>query len=275
MSSVRKPVVAGKFYPAEREALREQVAGLLGGAPSSEAFGERARPRAVMVPHAGYVYSGRCAAEVFRSLELPQSVLLLGPNHTGRGADFSAAPEDYWLTPLGSVAIDRALLDAIAARFPDLRPDASAHRGEHSLEVQVPFLQALRQDVRVAPIAIGTHDPARLAAFGDALAEVIGAWEEAPLLVISSDMTHYEPAEEARVKDEQALAALESLDPRALLEVVSRERITMCGVAPAAAALVALRRLGAERGLVRAYTHSGIVTGDDRDVVAYAGVTFD
>jgi hypothetical protein len=268
MTSVRQPIVAGKFYPADPRRL----AALL-----DELFAERPETvdaLAVMVPHAGYVYSGGCAAQTFARVQPAERVLLLGPNHTGRGVAVAAAEEDVWHTPLGNVPVDRELVDALVAGGVGVERDSRAHRGEHSLEVQLPFLQRLAPDVRVAPIAVGETRLDELLRLGRAMAAAIEASQPRPLIVVSSDMTHYESATSAREKDELALARLEALDPSGLHEVVLSHGITMCGFAPATAAAEALRLLGARRVERVCYTHSGLVTGDEREVVAYAGLLF-
>lgn len=271
MAAVRPPAVAGAFYPAQPARLGSMLDGMRPDDVSPVAA------LGLMVPHAGYVYSGSAAMRTFASAVLPARVILLGPNHTGRGVPLAAAVEDEWLTPLGKVPLDRPLLDALRAADPEVAADGRAHAAEHCLEVQVPMLRALRPDVRIAPLVIGTHDLHALLALGAALADVVAAERDAeggPLLVISSDMTHYEPAAAARRKDELALARLAAIDPAGLHRTVLGEDISMCGMAPAVAALEALRRLGATRGETVVYTHSGVVTGDDREVVAYAGMVF-
>lgn len=263
---VRQPAVAGQFYASDEEELRNAVKHYL--VPS-----ERKRPaRGVMVPHAGYMYSGKTAGVVYGSAELPPLVLMLGPNHTGVGAPISVYAEGAWRTPLGEVRVDEALAAALLAACPDAEADTLAHRREHSLEVQVPFLQTLLPSLRILPVVVGTPDFGALQALGRAVAEVVHQSEEPVMILISSDMTHYESAESARAKDRYALDALESLDAEALHRVVQERRITMCGVAPATAALVALRALGARRGELLDYTNSGDVSGDYRSVVAYAGM---
>lgn len=268
MPSLRHPVVAGKFYPLHAEELRSQLASLI---PRAEG---RERVFGAMVPHAGYVYSGACAGRTLGRIQIPSSVLLLGPNHTGRGAALAAGAEDAWRTPLGPVELDHALVGALEAEGVGVRPDARAHYGEHCLEVQLPFLQSLRKDVRVAPLLVRSQRLEELLRLGQAIARVFGAMQERPLLLISSDMTHYEPAPSAEKKDRQALERLYELDAKGLHETVTALGITMCGVGPAVAALEAMRTLGATRGEEVCYTHSGLVTGDDRDVVAYAGALF-
>jgi hypothetical protein len=269
MTTVRRPAVAGAFYPADPRALAAEARQLI---PTGELA---ASAVAAMVPHAGYVYSGACAGKTLARLRIPPTVVLIGPNHTGRGVPLACAPEDAWLTPLGKVEVDRELLDELAAEVPGVKPSAAAHQSEHCLEVQVPLLQTLRRDVRLAPIVIGTHDLDVLLALGNGLAEVVRRRDPRPLLLISSDMSHYEPAASARGKDEQALAALEELDPQKLHKVVHEERISMCGVGAAVAVAEAARRLGAHRGTPVCYTNSAAVTGDEREVVAYAGMVFE
>ncbi len=264
--------MAGAFYPAHPRRLATLVDELLG----------RDVPRrtaaAVLVPHAGYVYSGAAAGATLGRVALPASVILLGPNHTGRGVPLAAAAEDAWLTPAGKAAVDRDLLAEIAAEDPDVRFDRDAHAAEHSLEVQVPLLLGLRGDVRIAPIVVGTRHLPALLALGAALARVIRRVEarggERPLLLVSSDMSHYLPAEVAARRDRAALDRLAAVDPEGLHHVVERDDISMCGAMPAVAALAALRDLGAVRGEEVVYTHSGVVTGDAREVVAYAGMVF-
>jgi AmmeMemoRadiSam system protein B len=263
---VRQPAVAGQFYASDKEELRNTVKRYL-------VFPERKRPaRGVMVPHAGYMYSGKTAGVVYGSVEFPPLVLMLGPNHTGLGAPVSVYAEGAWRTPLGEVGVDEALAAALLAACPEAEADTLAHQREHSLEVQVPFLQVLLPSLRMLPVVVGTPDFGDLKALGRAVAEVVRQSEEPVMILISSDMTHFESAESARAKDRYALDALESLDAEALHRVVQERRITMCGVAPATAALVALRELGARKGELLDYTNSGDVSGDYRSVVAYAGM---
>lgn len=268
MGMVRPPAVAGAFYPAHPGRLAALIAELLPrDVQKAEALG-------LLAPHAGYVYSGAAAGQTYARVVVPPVVILLGPNHTGRGHALALAAEDEWLTPLGKAPLDKELLADLAAADPDLAVDARAHAAEHSLEVQAPFLQALRPDVRLAPIVVGTHQLPELLRLGQALAEVIARRPSRPLIVISSDMTHYEPADVACAKDARALAWISAVDPVGLYKTVTEQSITMCGFAPAVAALEALRLLGATKGDQVVYTHSGVVTGDDREVVAYAGVVF-
>lgn len=270
MTRLRRPAVAGLFYPDHPPNLVRTVQELL-GEPSAPA----ARAGAALAPHAGYVYSGRTAGRVFGALDVPRRVIVIGPNHTGEGharEGGSVFAVGVLRTPLGDVPVDEALAADLLARCPLLEDDPDAHRREHAVEVMLPFLQARRPDVTVVPIVIAWGDWPRSRALGDALAAAVRAAGEPVLLLISSDMNHFEPASVGTPKDRAALAELEKLDGERLLEVTRRQRISMCGRAPAAAIVHAVRQLGGSSGTTVAYSHSGMVSGDDSSVVGYAGV---
>jgi AmmeMemoRadiSam system protein B len=279
----REPAVAGRFYPADPEALAREVDGFLGVAGGSAAVaGGLARPALGLVaPHAGYVYSGAIAGAVFARVSVPARVLVLGPNHTGLGAPAAVWPGGSWHTPLGTVPVDAELTGALlsgggpgpgGSRAADsiLEPDTGAHRLEHALEVQVPFLRRARPDVAIAALCL-SHltfpDCQRVARVVASATRAAGA-----LLVASSDMSHYLPAEEARVLDARAIERMLALDAEGLFEVVHRERITMCGVIPATVMLLAAVARGARSAELVRYGHSGEVSGDDERVVGYAGI---
>jgi len=260
---VREPAVAGRFYPADGVALAAQVDRFMaGGAPRERALG-------VVVPHAGYVYSGAVAGAVYARVNVPPRVVVLGPNHTGRGARAALWPEGAWETPLGEVTIDPALTGALASS-PLVEPDVAAHRLEHSLEVEVPFLQRARPDVAIAALCLAHLSFDACAALGATVAEAARA--SGALVVASSDMSHYLPAPLARRKDHRAIERILALDPEGLYDVVHAEDISMCGIIPATVMLVAARALGATRAELVRYGHSGEVSGDDDQVVGYAGV---
>jgi AmmeMemoRadiSam system protein B len=268
---VRAPAVAGRFYPGEPEILRRLVTDLLAGATAAEGL----QPAiALLVPHAGYVYSGGVAAAVFSAVQVPERVILLGPNHTGMGPPLSLWDRGAWEFPGGRVPVEEDIGGRLKEECPELIPDPSAHRYEHSLEVQVPFLAARRPSVRIVPVVVGTTRKEPLEMLGRALASVIRGSKEEVLMVISSDMTHYEPAREAERKDLLAIGAMEAIDGESLQRVVKREGISMCGYAPAMAGLAAARNLGARKGRLVRYAHSGQVSGDDDSVVGYAGMIF-
>jgi hypothetical protein len=266
----RRPAVAGMFYPREAPALREMVDAFLA------AVEEAPTPaRGAVAPHAGLVYSGQCAAHVLARIALPPVVVVLAPNHTGRSTAPGGASvwtRGAFTTPLGEVPIAEALADALLARCDLAAADRTAHTGEHAIEVELPFLQVLGKDWSLLPIVLAWDDWPRAERLATALAALVRDWPQPILLVASSDMTHYESAARARAKDEKALEAIGRLDGGGLLDVCRRERITMCGRAPAAVVVEACRQLGATTARVVDYRHSGDVTGDDSSVVAYAGV---
>lgn len=266
---VRPPAFAGSFYPADPADLRRTVEALLRGAR-----GAPAEVTALMAPHAGYIYSGGVAGVTYGSAALPPRLILLGPNHTGRGVPFALYDSGEWQTPLGPVPVDGELARALMRLCPVLEVDSEAHRREHSLEVQLPFLQARLPDLRIVPICVGSPRLEELRALGAAVAALAKSHPEHFAVVISSDMTHYEPREVAERQDRKAIATLERVDAEGLHRVVTHERISMCGVYPAVAALEACRGLGVRSGRLVGYSTSGDVTGDYSDVVAYAGMHF-
>lgn len=267
---IREPAVAGKFYPGDRAALSKELDSLL----KPHKRDTKQRVAACMVPHAGYVYSGGVAANVFSRIDFPKKIILLGPRHFPRGAELAINSSGAWKTPLGLAEIDEQLAAAIVSEFPAIREDDIAHSREHSLEVEIPFLQVLAQSWKFVPIAVGTIDFGILSGLGEALARAISASAETVLIVASSDMNHYEPDDVTRVKDRRAIERLLALDARALLETVRREGITMCGVGPATATIIAAKQLGAGRAELVQYATSGDAFGDRDEVVGYAGMIF-
>lgn len=265
---VRRPVVAGRFYPADPAELRREVAGYLAGADPSLT----GPALLAMVPHAGYVYSGAVAGRALGAAALPDTVLLLGPNHTGRGQRLAVWPGGAWEIPGGAVPVDAELARALCAADDRLVPDVQAHVGEHSLEVVLPFLWVKNPATRIVPVAVSEPDPRVLAAVGAAMAGVLGDIPERVGIVVSSDMSHYVPREAARERDALALTRVLDLDPLGLWDVVRREGITMCGVLPMALGLFIAKALGAREAVMAAYATSGEVTGDMEQVVGYAGV---
>jgi AmmeMemoRadiSam system protein B len=265
---IRSPAVAGRFYPEDAGQLRAAVDSCLAGSGEEK----KIRARACMVPHAGYIYSGGVAGEVFRRIEIPSRVILLGPRHYPRGASLAILSDGAWQTPLGMAPIDHLLAEKIVRAFPLLREDAVAHISEHSLEVQLPFLQRLAPSFAFVPIVIGPAQWEHLESLGRALASVIAAEREPILLIASSDMNHYESDAVTRVKDGKAIDAILALEPRRLFDTVRDEKISMCGYAAAVAALIAARELGAERAELIRYATSGEVNRDLQEVVGYAGM---
>lgn len=266
METVRQPAVAGRFYPGDRAVLLDELTSYLSAGES---------PRSAlgcMVPHAGYIYSGPVAGAVFANIEVPQRCLLLCPNHTGRGRPLAIMSEGSWKTPLGSVAIDSELAETLKQSFPLLNEDSDAHRSEHAIEVELPFLQQRRGHFTFVPIALGTGQFEVLEGLGQAVARVLEAQSEPTLIVASSDMNHYENDRITRVKDHKAIERILALDARGLYDVVTKEEVSMCGFGPAVVMLTAAKYLGAASAELVKYATSGDVSGDRETVVGYAGV---
>jgi MEMO1 family protein len=266
----REPAVAGRFYPADSLLLAEEVASLLAERPDGRATAGPPRPAiGVLAPHAGYMYSGQVAGATYARADVPDRVVILCPNHTGVGKRVAAWPDGAWATPLGRIQVNEAMTrDLLQTGLAS--PDREAHRYEHSLEVQLPFLQLRNPEVTIAAVCLGPLSFDRCEELGLQIARV--ARRHQALVVASSDMSHYLPAATARAKDQLALDRVLALDPRGLHEVVSRERISMCGFVPATVMLVAAVEMGAREAELVRYATSGDVTGDDRSVVGYAGV---
>jgi MEMO1 family protein len=264
---IRPPAVAGRFYPDDPVQLREAVDSLLITGNKT-----KIRARACLAPHAGYKYSGRVAGEVYKRLEIPSQVILIGPRHFPRGAPMAILSDGAWQTPLGLAPIDAHLGGKIARACPLLREDAIAHGAEHSIEVQLPFLQRLAPSSTFVPIVIGPAQYGDLESLGHALAEVIRSEPEPILVVASSDMNHYESDEITRVKDRKAIERILALEPRQLFDTVRNEDISMCGYAATVAMLIAARELGATQAEMVCYATSGDVNVDLKEVVGYAGI---
>jgi hypothetical protein len=214
---------------------------------------------------------------VYARLEIPERCVILCPNHTGRGRPLAIMADTAWQTPLGEVAPDAEIAGRLLRRFPALQEDSTAHRGEHAIEVQLPFLQAQQPKLNIIPIAIGTSDFDVLRGLGEALADVIGGLQEENrdekvLIVASSDMNHYESDAITRVKDPKAIERVLALDARGLWEVVMDEHISMCGFGPTVVMLTAAKLLGATAATLVRYATSGEVSGDYESVVGYAGI---
>jgi MEMO1 family protein len=269
-SVVRRPAVAGRFYPAKPEALIREVDEYLGPEAASEPKIEQAV--ACVVPHAGYMYSGHVAGAVYRRLPNRSRYIILCPNHTGEGAPVAIMSQGEWLTPLGAVPLDAAMAAAVRKNCSYAREDAVAHAGEHSLEVQLPFLQRRMGKFTFVPIAIGVGDYRTLENFGHSLGEVIIQSNEQVMIIASSDMNHYEPDGITREKDRMAIETILELDAEGLYNVIRREDISMCGFGPTIIMLTAAKDLGADRAELIKHATSGDITGDRSAVVGYAGI---
>lgn len=264
---VRRPYVAGHFYPGDEAGLRRDVESFLQPVEDGprDAMG-------VVVPHAGYMYSGAVAGHVYSSARLPRRLVILGPNHTGLGKPVAVMCHGLWETPLGTALIDETLAGLILDMATMAEEDETAHRNEHSLEVQIPFLQTNRRNFLFAPVCVGTSRRDVLIALGEAIASAIESLGEPVGIVISTDMTHFEKAEQARKKDFIAIEKMKSLDAVGLHTAVREHDITMCGSGPVTAGLHALKKMGASTADLIAYGNSGDTSGNYNEVVGYAGL---
>ncbi len=268
--SIRQPAVAGRFYPAKPESLTRQLDEYLGATvPSAQATDAGL---GCVVPHAGYMYSGHVAGAVYRRLPARASYIILCPNHTGRGAPLAMMSKGEWLTPLGTVRVDAPLAQALRQACHLLLEDAEAHEDEHSLEVQLPFLQRHVGKFTFVPIAIGVGGYSTLETLGHALAQALKKHSDPALIIASSDMNHYEPDSVTRVKDHKAIDRILALDAAGLYEVLRREDISMCGYGPAIAMLTAAKDLGGQHAELVKYATSADTSGDRSAVVGYAGI---
>lgn len=266
---IRKPAVAGTFYPHVEGELVGVVDAYL-----SLARREREPAKMVVSPHAGYVYSGKVAGATMGEVLVPRKVIVLGPKHRRDGADAAVARADAWKFPFGNVPIDAELSELVAKRA-SLELDDEAHEYEHSLEVQVPFLWRSNPDVTITAVALGYGSARRLHEIGAALASAIEEIGEPVLIVASTDMSHHIPEEDAKRLDQLAIDRILDLDPAGLWETVTRREISMCGVVPTTVGLYAANALGAEDSRLVRYATSGDVNGDRGAVVGYAGVVID
>ncbi|MCA9264840.1 MAG: AmmeMemoRadiSam system protein B, partial [Planctomycetales bacterium] len=269
-SAKRVAALAGAFYSADPDELAAEVSRLW---PSSA--GEKKPWRAAMVPHAGLKYSGGVAAAVLDRIEIPDTIIVIGPKHTRRGVEWAVSPHECWLIPGREIASNQELAQQLAERIPDLELDAGAHAREHCIEVELPLIARAAPAAKVVGIAIGGGDLDRCREFAEGLADVLRQRDERVLLLISSDMNHFANDSETRRLDELALAALDNHDPAALLSIVQENHISMCGVLPAVIVLETLERLQPIQEVERvAYATTADVTHDTSRVVGYAGMLF-
>ena len=269
---IRNPAVAGQFYSGSKESLVKEVEKLI---PASAE--KKVDAIGVISPHAGYAYSGSVAGATLSSIKPKPIYVIMGPNHTGLGSPFGLSTSDLWATPLGNVAISKALAEKILKNCPQISRDEFAHIQEHSIEVQLPILQILQENFTIVPIVISQGDIEQYRKIGQAIAKSIKELklERDVTIIASSDMTHYESQDSAEVKDSRAIDAILKLDEEALVERVRQFDITMCGYAPAAIMIAAAKSLGASKAKLIKYQTSADVTGDYSSVVGYAGIVIE
>ena len=267
---LRLPAVAGQFYPDNPKELSAVVEKYT----KVESQKPKVKARACLVPHAGYMYSGGVAGAVFAHIALPAKILLIGVRHYPQGAPLAILSEGAWRTPLGDVPIESSLALRLRKECAALREDSVAHSREHSLEVELPFLQVLSPGFSFVPVAVGTVRFDELRETGEGIARALQDTPEEILIVTSSDMNHYEDDETTREKDGRAIECMLKLDPQGLYEVCREEHISMCGLGPAVTMLTAIKRLGTQNAELVRYATSGDVNGKRDEVVGYAGLIF-
>jgi hypothetical protein len=267
---LRMPAVAGRFYPSDPAELTALIRKFTIAGKNETPN----RVKACLVPHAGYMYSGHVAGAVFARLALPRKIVILGVRHFPRGERAAILSNGAWRTPLGDAVIDGTLAEALRTACPQLKEDAVAHSAEHSLEVQVPFLQVLQPEFAFVPLALGTVQIEELVAIGQGIAKVLLNANEDVLLLTTSDLNHYESDATTRLKDRKAVEQFLALDARGLYDTCRNESISMCGLGPAVTMLTALHELGATNAELVRYATSGDVSGDFDAVVGYAGMLF-
>ncbi|MDI9623898.1 MAG: AmmeMemoRadiSam system protein B [Methanothermobacter sp.] len=272
----RNPAVAGTFYEAEADALRKRIEWCFQhklGPGKIPKIGNKRKLKAVIAPHAGYMYSGPVAAHAYHEVAadgFPETFIILCPNHTGMGSGISMMSKGEWITPLGSVKIDEELAKELLEASGIIDMDESAHIGEHSCEVHLPFLQYFNQDFKIVPICMWMQDLETAKEIGDTIKDASSGKDV--LIIASTDFTHYEPAEVAYKKDQKVLEAILSLDENMMYERIYQHNVSMCGYGPVAASIIAAKGLGATKGKLLKYATSGDITGDNSSVVGYASV---
>lgn len=266
--STRPAMWAGQFYPGRKDALLAEIERFDAGV----AVKDRKKCLGVLAPHAGYMYSGHVAGAVYSRVEIPDRVLIIGPKHRLPGANIALSPDDEWLTPLGPIKVCPDLNAEILRHCPMAALDAVAHMQEHSLEVQVPFIQFYNPKACISAIVLHSQDYAELRGLGQGIAAAIRALGQEVLIVASSDMSHFESQALTEKHDKLAIDKILELDAQGLLDTVLSKNISMCGYAPAVAMLAACNELGAKEAKLVKYGTSGDTTGDYSSVVGYASV---
>jgi MEMO1 family protein len=268
---IRAPAVAGQFYSGSIAGLKAQVDGYV------KKIGERVDALGVVCPHAGLMYSGMVAGAVYSRINIPDTFIMLGPNHHGLGPDFSIMTEGVWRMPFGDVRVDSLIAKEIFKNSKHLEADQFAQDREHSLEVQLPFMQYFGRDFQIVPISLRHYDADDgflniCEDIGHGMAKALSSVRSKFTIVASTDLTHYQALDVAEENDKAALDAIVSMDVKKLFKEIREREISMCGYAPVAAMLTACRDLGASKGRLIKYATSGEVSGDYDQVVGYGGV---
>ena len=263
---IRNAHVAGQFYPANKTLLESAVSSCVDNSA------EKIDAKGCVAPHAGYMFSGEVAGSVLSRIEPKETYVILGPNHTGRGKPFGLDLNQKWRTPLGTVEPDKELGSAIVEMSALVRPDEACHEYEHSIEVQLPFLQVLSPGFKMVPIVVSSAGIDEYTAIGESIAAAVKKTGRRVTVISSSDMTHFEPHQQAKEKDGRVIEKMLEMDVEGFLSAVAKDKVTMCGDAPTAVMLTACRKMGAKHSVFVKYQTSGEKTGDMSSVVGYAGI---
>jgi MEMO1 family protein len=267
MDNIREPVVAGYFYPEKHSDLTTMLERFCDPEVEKEPV------KSLIAPHAGYVFSGKTAGMTYSRADIPETAIILGPNHSGYGEPYAVAAYDKWITPLGQVETDKDLSAKLVGKNRYLEQDNVAHSREHSVEVQLPFLQFFNRDIKIAAVTLqGYLENPAWVSIGETIAEVIQQSGKNVLIVASSDMTHYQSQEIAEENDYYAIEPILSLNTEVLIDRIAERDISMCGFAPVIISLTASRNLGAKKAFLVDYTTSAQASGDRTQVVGYAGI---
>jgi len=267
----REPTVAGRFYSSNIHSLTEEVK-LHTRQNSENQLAEKCRAIGIVSPHAGFMYSGDVAGAVYSRIEIPDTIILIGPNHTGLGEKVSVMTEGTWVMPQGDLKIDHQLANEICQKSVLAKKDSQAHKKEHSIETQLPFLQFYRNEFRIVPICIMQLRLHECEEIGHAIVKALERVQRSVLIVASSDMTHYETHKSASKKDAAAINQILRLDAKELYSTVHDNNISMCGVNPTVIMLIYAKEMGAKEAFLAKYMTSGEVSGNMNHVVGYAGL---
>ena len=268
---VRHPAVSGRFYPSDGHLLTKEIRRHSKNI-SDNKTSKKIQAIGIISPHAGLAYCGEVAGTIYSNIEIPETIILLGPNHTGTGEQVSIMSEGVWQMPQGSIKIDHELADAICQVSAITKKDSTAHQKEHSIETQLPFLQFYRDNFKIIPICMMRLGLEQCKELCHAIVTAIEQTGRSILIVASSDMTHYETHENATKKDKGAINQILNLDARGLFNEVRDKNISMCGVNPAVIMMMCARKIGAKEAFLAKYMTSGEISGDMDHVVGYAGI---
>jgi hypothetical protein len=263
----REAILKGSFYPEKKEEILKELKKFFSSTKTTK------KSDYIISPHAGIIYSGQTAAHAFSLLNEPETVVILSPNHTGYGEEISVYPEGKWVTPLGKTEVDVKAVKEITANFAEAREDEVAHLGEHSIEVQLIFLQYLFKDFKIVPITLMTENEMKLKKLAEALIEAEKECRKFTLIA-SSDFTHFLPEENAKEKDFKAIELIKKIDVKGFHNLVEKERLSICGHSPIEVLMNYCKRKGIKKAELIHYSNSGKVTGDKASVVSYASIGF-